>query len=247
MLFTISAVLTISIILGGCSQVLYAPNGQNVPLFTEKNEARIVISGIGGNQSDGFEIQTAYAISPKIAIMCNSLFLKTYDPNRVDEDGFPLRNGKINMGEFGVGYFKPLKNDKWVFEVYGGLGFGNLESRDSLFGLSTANFLRVFAQPSIGSKGKHVEFAFSSRVGILNYSNSQHESTGATTWVLDKTKTYILFEPAFTIRAGWKNIKFQSQAILSLNATQIYNLEEFPQEYFCFNIGVFVALRQKKG
>ena len=113
-----------------CIHYYYAPNTNNVPLFKEKNEARVAVQYVetGGDvnleSAEGIELQTAYALSKNAAVQLNFLSAGTSN-----EDG----SGSGTYIEAAGGYFKPFgKTKKFVFETYAGFGLGgvnNLPSR----------------------------------------------------------------------------------------------------------------------
>ena len=152
-------------------------------------------------------------------------------------------SGKGNLIEAGVGFFKPI-GKHFVFETYGGFGQGSV-TNNSRIGRSTFKLSRYFIQPSIGFTTPWFDIAASARFCELSYNQLDSGKTIST----DKTeldyitdnKTSLLFEPALTIRGGWKYIKCQMQLGLSQNLTN----PDFQQEVFNFNLGVYVAISDK--
>jgi hypothetical protein len=52
-----------------CSHYYYIPPTQNIPLFTEKKEIRATASLGGGDEINTFDLQAAYAITNRFAVM----------------------------------------------------------------------------------------------------------------------------------------------------------------------------------
>jgi len=89
-----------------CTHYYYQPSANNVPLFKEKNEARIQIQSSGGNYLAGFDVQTAYAVGNHTGLQLN--FFHTGDKEQ--DYGF----GTGNYIEGAVGYFKPFHNNRFL-------------------------------------------------------------------------------------------------------------------------------------
>ena len=234
--------VAIVVCLSGCQSMYYAPNAQNVPMFKEKNEMRVsaAYTRIGDGADvpiDGFEIQSAYAIGKHFAIMANGSKAGGTGSSYSYDNG--EKSQKTNLVEFGVGFFSPFHKDKLVFETYGGFGGGKIENHfkdasDPSYDInSIIHFNRLFIQPSIAFSSPYFGAAFSMRAAVLVYDQKPEISLGT---------SYFLVEPCFTIRAGWKGFKFQSQLQLSNNLTDL----SFPQYHFNFNTGICLTLPVKK-
>jgi hypothetical protein len=233
--------ITIVICLSGCqSMYYYAPNAQNVPMFKEKNEVRISAAycSVGDASDDpieGFEIQSAYAAGRHFAIMINASKAVSAETNSYVAE----KPQKTNMVEFGAGYFKPFHKDKLVVEAYGGFGGGKFENHyrdayDPSYNInSLVHFKRLFFQPSIAFSSPYFGVAFSLRAALLLYDQKPE---------MYLSTSYFLVEPCFTVRAGWKGLKFQSQLQLSNNVTD----PAFPQHHINFNTGICLTLPVKK-
>ena len=220
--------------LSSCSHYYYAPNSHNVPLFQEKKEARISVAASGGDEFEGIEVQSAYSITNNVGVMVNGFVVQPQEGSEW---------GKGNLIEAGIGFFKPLGKN-FVFETYGGFGQGSVTNKYRI-GESTFKFSRYFVQPSIGFTTPWFDIAASVRICELSYLQLDNNNTNS----LDKAeldyikdnKTSLLFEPALTIRGGWKYIKGQMQVGLSQNLTN----PDFQQEEFNVNIGVYFTIASK--
>ena len=202
--------------LGACSPKFYTANTQNVPLISEQGEIDINLSG-NGNQ---LEFLGAYGFTDKLSLMINAGFFNPSD----------LENGNGGSGRFfeaGGGYFKPFA-DKFVFETYALLGFGNFENHlpstvldnPTTLGEISSSILRVGIQPNIGYKTEYFQTAISSRISSLNYFGIDGDLIFAGTdevAYLKDNRSNFLIEPAITIKGGVEKFKIQLQLGYSAN------------------------------
>lgn len=198
------------IVLSSCSHTYYVPNTVNVPLFKEKNEVRLA-GYYASDEVTTYEIQGAYSITNSLAIMVNGMYAYEYTS---EDYGFG------HYLDAAVGYYKPL-NKHFVVEVFGGLGackqYHYYES-DNSSGMYTANmwFMKNFIQPSIGFTSDYFDIALSTRLATLTFFDFKFNLPSDNTGFDDLQKiitrnNYLLFEPALTIRGGWKYVKLQAQ------------------------------------
>jgi hypothetical protein len=239
-------VLFCALILEGCAHSYYLPSNHNVPLFTEKNEFHGSISIGGTPLLSGSDIQAALALTDHLAIMTNYSSSKYAN----DSDDKNQANGKYLEGA--AGYFN-LFDRFCVFEVYGGFGYSSQyhEYYDALhnytyLGKSDFTFTKSFLQPSIGLTFNAFDIALTSgfsRINFnkLNYSVDQNSSYYAELDMISRNRTSFLFEPAITIRGGWKFLKLQFQYIRSINlSTDALNFE--PIKY---SFGIYISVSKK--
>jgi len=221
----ISIVMAALFSLSGCVSTasFYCPNTINVPLLREQNEAHITGSiGIGdgeyGCSSNMYDVNASYAITDHLGIMGSAHGFSSVDDNGINNS---LTNSST-MGDIGVGYYKTLDAKKrLITEVYGGMGFGTLNTT----GLVTGNMqmYRLFVQPSIGLRTAVFDFVFSVRACDVNY---HYNSSPAVYAALLNAKEYevapangsnnLFIEPAITMRLGYKFVKLQWQLMASL-------------------------------
>ncbi|MDX2003477.1 MAG: hypothetical protein SFW35_13665 [Chitinophagales bacterium] len=230
-------------LLSSCSHRYYAPTSHNVPVFKEKNEARIsgMASAIYGYSG---EVQVAYAPIKHMGIIANAAIV---NPRAIKEGS----DNRGHLYELGAGYFKPFggthTKSLFVFETYGVLGLGGcrgyyFNSKETLFydandpynlaypnNYITTRFVKAYAQPSISIGHDVVDFILSAKIGMVhnyrisntipdsimnNLSPSQNldEGTVDDDWtLLNNQRTAFVFEPAITLRLGFKYLKFQTQ------------------------------------
>jgi hypothetical protein len=207
-------------LLSGCAASYYAPAAQNVPLFQEKKEANISGDFRIGNDTKGFDIQTAVAATDHLGITVN------YSHYTGDEENYNWYSGDISSVtygsstfEMGLGYYLPFK-DKMVFEIYSGYATSNFKTNGLVHlssGIQQVHSNSFFIQPDIGLRIKHFEVAFSSRIRVNSYNkvsyafgfeNNEYDYTDD----LMRSHPVVCFmEPAVTLRVGGEHVKFQIQ------------------------------------
>jgi hypothetical protein len=127
-----------------CGSLYYAPNTQNVPLFTEKGEGRMAASFTASEYTSGINLSGAYSLSDHFGITGN-IFLVG------DADNGLIPNRKTNKGHLvdaGLVYFLPF-GSRFVFESTAGFG-GGAATNERDHGTSTVKFRNYYIQPSIG-------------------------------------------------------------------------------------------------
>lgn len=238
--------------LNQCTPRFYAPNGLQAPLFREKGEFHASVGYNGGETIEGTDVQAAYAITPRLAVMTNGFFKGFNSSSTSDEFGF-------SFGEAALGYFRPFGRGG-SFEVYGGYGAGSARgvyangSNSFYSGGSTytgdrlsGRFARWFVQPNLGYTSRGFDIAFSLRVAGLRlhdveaqlrasqYPNEPHEAA-KDVLMLQRASSHLLVEPALTLRGGWKYVKLELQGILSGNLS--HTQTEFPMETSMIRLGL---------
>ena len=205
-------------LLAACSPKYYVPNTHNVPLLRQKADA--TVSGAIG---DGrVEAQGSYAFSDNVGVLLSGAFYRLQD----DEDG---DGGSGNFIEAGVGYFSPV-GTSFGFETYGLLGVGDLENHfpstlsanPGTSGILEGRVVRLGGQTAFGFRTSYLEAAASVRLTSLRY----QDVTGSLIFnsedqvvFLQLNDSYVMLEPAFTIRAGSEILKVQIQFGVTANLT----------------------------
>lgn len=151
------------------------------------------------------------------------------------------------MLEGGLGFYHPI-GDIATFEAFAGAGGGKVSfnrSYQETLGNSTtfdrysAKTFRYFFQPNIGIKTDFADFALSMRISNLKFSNIDTSGYTGSNLIeydisdLDK-HNYTFFEPALTVRFGYKYVKFHMQFIYII-LTSPYPLNHYP---YNFNVGL---------
>lgn len=225
-------------VLGSCSHSYYIPTTANVPLLKEKNELRATLSGGGGGDISTVDFQGAYSVTNHFAVMTNFMSARGSDDDTNS-------SGSGNCFELGAGYFTPLEKNG-VFEIYGGFGFSNQQHTYNSGGRADLAFRKIFVQPSIGLSLNSFDLAFTPGFSSVSFHKVDNQllSTDVNFEEVDqiaKNNVSLLFEPALTIRAGWKHVKFQTQFGLARNLSHP-NLEF---EEFKVNVGLTFSLAER--
>ena len=223
------------LLVAACSPKYYVPNTQNVPLFTEQGQVNLTAVG-NGNQ---VEFQGAYAVTNHIGIMANTGFYHPKD----DGNG---NGGSGKLFEGGLGYFYPF-GEHLVFETYGLVGFGDFENHfptasSSGKGKISGKLNRFGIQPGIGYTSNWLTLAFSSRFSSLHYGDPDGDlifDNLDQVAYLKENNSFILLEPAITLRAGLEKIKLQLQLTRGFNLTD----KDFRQEESLLSLGVNFNLK----
>jgi hypothetical protein len=236
--------ITAAVLFGSCSHYYYVPGAQNVPLFRDKNELRLSGSYGVGLETEGINIQAAYALTDKIGIMTDFISAKGGNPSNHNY-------GKGSYFDGAVGYFKPL--DKFgVFEIYAGLGRGDQYHEYGSFynhqstGYADLSFTKLFIQPSFGFTSDYFDIALSTRLSRIGFNILENNISGNTDSYNDLSalsdKRHLFLEPGITLRAGWKSVKVQIQAVYSryLNNPRLYIGEEYH-----ISLGLYCTLGKK--
>lgn len=234
---SVICILLVSVI-WSCSPTFYMPNTQNVPLHTAKGQTNV----LGSANGDMVDFQLSHAVGDNFGIMLNGALV----PEQINVNG---NGGKGAFVEFGGGYFKPLSNNNFLFEVYGMAGFGSMKNINTsqvaeypnTTGFFESNISRIAIQPAFGYTSKYFSAAVSSRMGSVNYMNPK----GSMIWnnidqvqrFTDKN-SYFMIEPALTLRGGLEKVKIQLQIQKSFNVTE----KDFPQKTESASVGLILNL-----
>ncbi|MBC9934888.1 hypothetical protein [Chitinophaga qingshengii] len=252
--------ICLSAVLGftSCTKHIYAPSAANAPLLKEKNEFKASISP--------YNLHTAYAITNNVAVMANGQYVyqvNAGETNYPSDDLFVNGDLRGGMGELAVGFFKPLDRKKrMVFDVYAGGGMGGFKTLAAGADQEGVNkedyrlknrFSKIFIQPSIGFVHRAFEAGFTSRFSCVNFYDTHigahafdNKENAKSDFLRIADKPTVFYEPTFTIRAGYKYVKFQSQLMFSVPIRDNNTLLNYPlNDYFqpvVFTMGVSVNI-----
>lgn len=234
-----SALLLATAALAACNPTYYAPSTQNVPLLREQGEV------VGAATTDGnrFEVQGAWAAGDHLALLAGG---SLYRPSDLDNGN----GGSGHVVEGGIGYFTSV-GERFTLEVHSLAGFGSFENHFPAAGGGSAGriegkLLRVGVQPALGYRWGRVEAAASTRLARLRYSDLQgslvHDGADQVARLRDAS-SYLLLEPALTVRGGTDRVMLQLQAGWSVNVTE----SDFPQDDSMLTVGVVFRLPSEGG
>jgi hypothetical protein len=236
-------VVACSVFFMSCARYYYAPNSVNIPLLGEK-EAKINAQYAAGTVSNGFECQSAFAISRHFGGMINTML------GGSNYDGYEINSGetKTKFIEIGAGYFTPINTTSFVFETYGGIGSGGVNNIYYNGGRSKVRFTKLFVQPNIGIKVKGFEFGFSSRMSWIKQKVVSNSVPNADPEYIDledisSHPESFLWEPGIVLRFGGEKFMGQLQYTRSANLTNPDFQFEHEQGYF--TIGFSIPIKYK--
>jgi hypothetical protein len=204
-------------ILNSCTTQMYVSNAVNAPLLKEKGEVQVSIT-----QND---LQAAVALGKNFGIIANGFYMNYKVGNDYQHSGI--------LGEAGIGYYQPLKND-FIFEGFVGGGVGRVSKQQTFTDNNNNSYLayfdadatKMFIQPDFGYKTKYFDAIISSRISTVKYtsfSQQNYPENELKNDYLDNNNLigpmFMFAEPAVTIRGGYKFVKLQLQYGLTLNMT----------------------------
>ncbi|MBD3411263.1 MAG: hypothetical protein GF419_13795 [Ignavibacteriales bacterium] len=174
----------------------YAPNSVNTPMLSERGEVHASLE-LG---SSGFQLQSAYALGDRTALMLNA-------------QTAPGDNPRQSFVEGGVGYFSPSGDGR--FETFGGFGVGRAGTASE-----QKDIWRAFGQIGYGFPGDNLEVAFALRLLALNFNEpaAEYESPYGIEYEPATDYLNVYLDPVVTARAGWRNVKFHAQIGASIRA-----------------------------
>ena len=252
--------IAVAILLASCAHVYYAPNTANAPLLSEKGETRIngLVAEGATSEFSGGELQLARAITNSFGVMVNGM-----TASRTDEvtdwslwypTGSHTEKGTGSYLEFGGGYFKTLDERKrLLFETYGGIGFGSVNNDYGYSDHSKVNVTKLFVQPSFGYKSNYFEVAFVPKFSFVDWTVKESQISGTGNKyvnddlnVVKQNPHFLTFEPALLLRAGGRNVKFQtSLSISSIRSNQAYQMTNLVEDAN-LSFGISVNIKPKK-
>jgi len=231
--------LFVATLFSSCSWLQYVPNGQNVPLFEEKGEVAVNLALSEGEQYFGLEMQSAYSITNHIGIQVNGMVWGAIDYSQG------------SLFDIAPGYFFKV-HEHIVFEVYGGYGRGKVyhvfgdeyKPFGAPFEPKTITYDRYFIQPGIGYTHKNIDFAFSTRISMIDYYGHKPiysvPDDEPLFFKLKQLDQFYTIDPAITLRFGWRHFKFQLQSVYLIPILDEHRVfsNEYPAFYDKWNINV---------
>jgi hypothetical protein len=246
--------LLIVLAASACNRYYYRPNAVNTPLFTGGGQAHFAGTlGVSGQNSttngsgsthnwgsEFYNLQAAVSPVNHLAILVDYSSYN-YHTNNPDNNGNVNASAHLLEGAVG-GYYAKGRKFKLVTDLYVGYGAGPIWSDVNM------NIDRFYVQPGIGVRSPWFDAAFNLRICDVNYSHfnaNGHDDTYLRDHSLLDTggvridgRSYAFLEPAFTVRGGYRFLKFQLQTVLAGEASNV------PWHYngFMFTAGIFFSL-----
>ena len=210
-------------LMASCSTPLYIPNATNTPSLLEKGE----IEAGGYLGTNGWDLQSAYAINEDFGVMLNGSYGKnqsdstdTYSMHRFAEIGFVYtsiiktkegrkreRNTFFNgIAGYGLGQAEGLRRFSNIFD-----------NSIKYTQISAGDYYRIFLQPGFGSSNGFFEFHFSLRMSYVRFTSLVNKLEWDPSLVNDEGLWYnYYFEPTMTFKIGGENAKFLFQTGASI-------------------------------
>lgn len=227
--------LAAALALAACNPIYYSPNTQKVPLLAGRGD----LTGTVAAGEARIEAHGAYAFTDALAAQAS---VGKYAPD-------DLENGDGGSGDFvegGVGYFGPLgRRLRW--EVFGLIAAGSFENHrpssvsgnPGTTGNISGSLLRLALQPAVGLRARYYEVAASAKLARITYNdvegNFRYQGQDQVQR-LRENDSYMLLEPALTVRGGLPRVKLQVQLARSFNLTE----EDFQQDDGLLTLGLIL-------
>ncbi|MBE8712999.1 hypothetical protein [Sphingobacterium hungaricum] len=243
----ILVLLLISI--SSCNRYYYQPNAVNAPMLSNRNDAKILVSGNGGvgtsssgdYSSEVINLQASYSPLKYVGLMGNYANYRYDTYEEVPEDGEV--DAHANLLEGGIGGYYPIilneKGFKLVADTYVGYGAGKLNSDVKM------NFDRIFIQPGINLTTPFFDAGFAARISGIKYSD--FNSNGMLQFYVEQqglqditSKRHFFFEPAITLRGGYKFVKGQLQVVRSASLNNL----DWKYNDTMFTLGLFISIEE---
>lgn len=214
---------------------LYKPNTIHSPMLTEKGD--VTVGGAIALSGSGlYNLQAAYAVSPKIGITTDGMYHQrtiTYGNTNIE---------KLDMyfGEIGTGYFKKFgENNKSLFQCYSGMGYGKTNNKIDYDSLASpflnAQYYNIYLQPGFAIIDKYIQVAFDVRANYVRVYNIDAYLINQFDWwdvssklKSDTTLSFLNLEPTLTLKGGDEHIKGMVQLGVTLPTVN-------PESYFIMN------------
>lgn len=243
----------------------YLQNSQQVTLFREKDEVRIHGNLNNSDYTGGMGIQGAYAMSDKFCAAAS--WMNFYNSSSSQSNGITLASWNGNYWDGAFGYYRSF-GKYGIFEAYAGMGTSvqdhqysstlthtsvtyypwignvvNTKYETVNAGSAYIKYNKYFIQPCYGIRYEHFEAAFSLRAGYLDFFKVENKIDPIYPEFREPDKLgakpgHLFFEPALTLRAGWKIVKLQMQLALTGMGGSSYRYESYN-----LNFGLVCNLR----
>jgi hypothetical protein len=227
--------LVAAIALAACNPIYYSPNTQKVALLAGRGD----VTGTVAVGEARIEAHGAYAFTNSLAAQ---LSVGNYSPD-------DLENGDGGSGDFvegGIGYFGPL-GQRLRWEVFGLVATGAFENHrpssvsgnPGTTGDISGSLLRLSVQPAVGLRARYFEVAASTKLARITYSDVEGSfrfQGQDQVQRLRESDSYVLLEPALTVRGGLPRVKLQLQLARSFNLTE----SDFQQDDGLLTLGLIV-------
>jgi len=246
------SLLFIVVVFSSCQPVHYIPNMHNIPVLTQKGEGAISvgISGGGLQPVSQINLQTSYLLTNHFALKTTS---SLHDLVISSNDNIVSRS-KAQRHQLGFGYLfsDPIGNsskDNYIGHVgiWGITGIGNINNYSESQVELSANMFLLGINPTFSISRNFFSASLSTKFFHLRYNKIEGDLLfGGNNEIdfLSQRKNNFIVEPALTMRAGLKKLKFVWQFLYSNNLS--YGNERQPTRNFSFGLTYNFLTRKKK-
>ncbi|NJK97866.1 MAG: hypothetical protein HC905_25805 [Bacteroidales bacterium] len=222
-------VIIISVIASSCTVYQHIPTPQNLPALNEKNQFQVNVNADFRKGS----LQMNYAVSNAMLIFAEGFFYKSQNSgwfDKITSEDQDSYNGWIGEFKSGFGFYHREENTGFSLLLGGGTGAFEYEhsildnfSTTYNYKVNGRNF-DIFVQPAISFQPvSYFELIISARYkhyvyyGINQFHRNDESHLGESyDYLFYRPFTHYNFiEPAFTMRVGSENVKFQLQLFRS--------------------------------
>ena len=210
------------IALSSCNRYYYQTNSVNAPMLGKQHDVNISASADRWSESPTFNLQAAYSPAPHIGVIggWSNFSFRTSDP-RPEEGNV---NAHASLLEIGAGGYYPIFNTdrglELTVDTYVGYGGGSLKSDVNM------DFSRTYIQPGFNLSTSYFDAGIHTRFSGIKYRN--FDSNGYDEEYIRQQhlegitdRRHYFFEPALTLRGGYKFIKLQAQFVATVPMGQI--------------------------
>ena len=188
----------------------YLPANAQTPMLSKVNDMSFNVNHTLSGDYRSVDFQAAYVVANHVGV--SAVFSTKTQSNEV----------VLPRMEFGAGYILPI-NKNWLFETYGGAGFGNVKNVHAT-GSSNFKYSNLFIQPAIAifNDNKTIGFGLISRLTQANFkfqdttfSGNRESYSASQIKSLIAQPRHLFWEPGLTLRVGGKQVWFNINYTMS--------------------------------
>lgn len=220
--WVLGAIGVTALVLSSCSRYYYQANTVQAPMLGKRHDANVTVSVDEWSESSTFNVQAAYSPVDYLGIIGGWSNFNYRAPTPEPEAGDV--NAHARLLEIGAGgYYPVFKNGRGlelIADAYAGYGGGALESDVDM------NFSRVFIQPGFNLSTPYFDAGFHTRFVGIKYRDFDDNGRGedyirqqGLAGITDGR--HYFFEPALTLRGGYKFVKLQAQLVGTVPLGQV--------------------------
>ncbi|MCK9425826.1 MAG: hypothetical protein M0Q21_07310 [Ignavibacteriaceae bacterium] len=218
----IMIVLTL-LLLNGCrSALLYTTNSIPVPLIQNQGETQI--SGQYGTNGKSFNLVSSPLKNISVSIAGN--YDNVTKKSEISEKDLEDKNSH-KYTEVAVGYSDFL-SETFIGETFAGYGRG--EAKDQYFeqyafsskiheNLAEGKYEKYFIQGNLGQRKSDFATGFALRLSYVSFFELMKIKDGVNSF--PSSKEFLIFEPAIFAKIGGKNLKLEVEVIFPYTAKDI--------------------------